>query len=143
MGADEVNTASRSAVPDDFAYFAATAALEGAGSTFHSTDGLYSRPLRPITRQSAQAFFTAMKWVPNDAQLWPYQRGDQFGGPGINNMPMEHTDALALRTFCKGNGGQEWCVAVRPEAGWVAIARDGWRIVEQTGPRGALVRLVR
>lgn len=143
MGADEVASGSRSNVPDDFAYFAAESALAGAGGTFHSTDGIFSRPLRPITKASAMAFFAAQQWVPVDAQLAPYQRGAADGGAGINNMPMEHTDALALRTFCKVVRGEEYCVVIRPASEWRAIPRDGWRVLDQSGPHGALVHLGR
>lgn len=143
MGCAEIASESRSNVPADFAYFAATAALEGAGSTFHAEDGIYSRLLGPIQRECAVAFFSAMDWVPVDAQLAPYQRGEEFGGPGIGNMPMDHTDVLALRTFCKQVAGVEYCVAIRPAVNWTATARDGWRILDQSGPRGALIRLVK
>ncbi len=143
MGAAETDSSSRSAQPDDFAYFAAESALAGAGGTFHSDSGVQSEALGSVQRLSARAFFDAMKWVPVDAQHWPYQRGDANGGPGIGNMPLEHTDALALRTFCKGNGSEEFCVAIRPTEGWSAIPRDGWRILDQSGPHGSLVHLGR
>lgn len=143
MGAAEVGSGSRSDQPDDFAYFAAESALAGAGGTFHSDAGIRSEPLGPVQRLSAVAFFAAQRWVPTSAQFWPYQRGDAFGGPGVGNMPLEHTDALALRTFCKGNGSEEWCDVIRPAAGWTATPRDGWRILDQSGPRGALVHLGR
>lgn len=149
MGADETKQpGKRSNNPDDFAYFAACAALMGAGATFHSTDGIQSQLLRPVQRACAVAFFDAFQYFPADAQLWPYQRGAANGGPGIGNMPLEHFDAEgahandgALRTFCKGDGATEYCVAIRPAPGWTARARDGWRIDRQKGPRGSFVRL--
>lgn len=143
MGAAETDSGSRSAQPDDFAYFAAESALAGAGGTFHSDSGVRSETLGSVQRLSARAFFDAMKWVPVEAQRGAYQRGEANGGPGINNMPLEHTDALALRTFCKLANGDEYCVVIRPDSSWVATPRDGWRILDQTGPHGALVHLGR
>lgn len=143
MGAAEVDSASRSAQPDDFAYFAAESALAGAGGTFHSDNGVRSERLGPVQLLSARAFFAAQQWVPVIAQFSPYQRGDAFGGPGVGNMPLEHTDATALRTFCKFANGDEYCVVIRPTNDWVAEPRDGWRILDQSGPHGALVHLGR
>lgn len=150
-GGDEVASASRSTDVDDFAYFAADTVLAGAGGTYHSSAGVTSTLWGPIQAAQATAFYAAQRWVPADAQLWPYQRGSADGGTGIGNMPMEHVDSEvpahasdgALRTFCKGNGSDEWCVAIRPGPAWTAQARDGWRIVDQSGPRGALVHLQR
>jgi hypothetical protein len=142
MGADEVDKpGSRSNVPDDFRYYAATAALMGAGATFHSTDGLNAALLRPVQYACAWEFFTAFLFVPPAAQIAPYQRGSEFGGPGVGNMPMEHVDVKALRTFCKQVDGVEYCVAIRPTADWQAVGRDGWRVVEE--PARGLVKLQR
>lgn len=143
MGADEIDTASRSAQPDDFGYYAAECALAGAGCTFHSSDGVQSARLRPIQKRSAIAFFAAEQWVPVDAQLAPYQRGDANGGDGVGGMPIEHFDAWALRTFCKQVGNEEYCVVIRPNRSWQLVPRNGWQVVGQSGPNGALIRLKR
>lgn len=148
MGASEADQPGRrSNISDDFAYFGATAALMSAGATFHSDAGIQSEPFGPRQRACAIAMFDAMKFIPADAQTRPYQRGVAEGGPGIGEMPLEHVDADggradgALRTFCRGDGAREWCVAIRPRPAWIARARDGWRIIEQ--PRRGLVRLGR
>jgi hypothetical protein len=130
---------SRSDNADDARYYAATAALMGAGSTFHSDDGIASRMLGPKQKTAAIAWFTAARWVPVSAQFAPYQRGSEFGGPGIGDMPLEHTDVLALRSFCKHADGSEWCVAIRPAPAWTAIPRRGCAVVAQ--PSRGLVQL--
>lgn len=131
----------RSTSADDAAYFAGVAALEGAGATFHSDAGVLSVAWGPVQRAAAVAFYAALRWVPAEAQAWPYQRGGDPGTAGVGNMPIDHDDALALRTFCKGDGGTEWCIAIRPTDTWRAIPRDRWQIADQ--PRRGFVRLVR
>lgn len=148
MGASEADQPGRrSSNPDDFAYFGATAALMSAGATFHSDAGIRSEPFGARQRACAIAMFQAMTFIPADAQTRPYQRGVAEGGTGIGEMPLEHVDADgrraegALRTFCRGDGAREWCVAIRPGPAWTARARGGWRIAEQ--PRRGLVKLLR
>ncbi len=142
MGASETDQPGRrSANPDDFAYWGALCGLQAAGCTFHSDAGMYAQPLGPVQKACAKAFFDAMAWVPTEALWWPYQRGDMGSEAGIGNMPILHDDAKALRTFCKGDGAHEWCVAIRPSATWTAVPRDGWRVVNE--PRRGLVYLER
>ncbi len=126
---------------EDMTQWGAVCGMHAVGCTFHSDGGIYAQPLGPVQQRLAGAFFTAMRWVPPEAQLWPYQRGEANGGAGIGDMPLEHTDALALRTWCKTAGGQSWCVAVKPTSAWRAQPRAGWRVVEE--PARGLVRLER
>ena len=82
--AEVANGDRRSDSVEDAAYFAATAALMGAGSTFHSDGGILSQLWGPVQAAAARAWFDAAKWVPVEAQLWPYQRGVtlDFSRPG-------------------------------------------------------------
>lgn len=126
---------------DDMRQWGAVCGLHAVGCTFHSDGGILAQPWGEVQQRLADAFFFGMRWVPPDAQVWPYQRGEANGGAGVGNMPLEHTDALALRTWCKTAGNQSWCVAVKPQPGWVARPRDGWRVLEE--PARGLVKLVR
>src|SRR5262249_45457575 len=133
MGAAEMtDPGRRDANPDNHAFYAAGAQMFGPGATFHCDDGVHSRtPLGAQQRACAERFFAALRWVPTEALLWPYQRGDEGSDAGVGNMPLIHHDAWSSRTYCKGNGAQEWCIAIQPTDQWEAIARDGWRIVSQ------------
>lgn len=140
-GAAEVDRpGSRYSNPDDFAWYAATAALEGMGATFHSDAGVLSQLLPPVQYAAAEAFFWALKWVPAEAQVAPYQRGGDAGTGGIGEMPIEHDDAQELRSFCKPVGGFEYCVQIRTSRAH-ATPRDGW--VVESEPRPGFVRLTR
>jgi hypothetical protein len=74
-----------------------------------------------------------MAAIPSEAQTWRYTRGL------LSDSPLEHDDALALRTFCHYTG-DAWCVVIRPTVAWTLRARGGWRA---TGPRGTVLRLTR
>jgi len=141
MGAAEVSDPGRrDANPDNHAWYASGAQMFGPGATFHCDDGIHSRtPMGPQQMACAKAFFEALRWTPKEALLWPYQRGDMGSEAGIGNMPILHDDAKASRTYCKGNGSQEWCIAIQCTDEWEAIARDGWRIVSQ--PRRGFIYL--
>lgn len=136
MGADEIDTGSRSSVAEDFFWFAATAQLFSAGATFHSSAGIATTAPGPKTAAAERAFFAGMDAVPVAAQLGAYTRGL------LDNCPLEHDDARALRTFCS-LGPTSTCVVIRPRDGWRAVARAGWRIVSATGPRGTVMEMRR
>lgn len=146
MGFAEVERpGARVTSPDDAAYGAATAALMGMGSCFHSDDGVAARLLGPVQKAAATEWFKAARWVPVEAQFSAYQRGGRGGGAGIGNMPIEHHDLdegvepAALRTFCKVVNGAEYCVRIRPVG--PNVPRDGWRVTDE--PRPGLVKLER
>lgn len=137
MGADEVAKAQRSNVPDDFASAAGVCGIQVPGGTFHSTDGLYSRLFRPVTKLCAQQWADALLWAGPYAQLGNYTAG-HLGG-----SPIAHSDATALRTFASIAGETAKVVVVRPSAEWTPIPQNGWRIVKQSGPHGAFLDMVR
>jgi hypothetical protein len=138
IGADEVDQpGKRSNVADDFYWYGAVTALMSAGATFHSTAGITASSPGPLTRAAAAAFFAGLSAVPLDAQTWAYTRGP------LPNCPLEHDDAMALRTFCKLGGADAVCVVIRPSPTWTAIPRNGWQITNVTGPRGSVLTLHR
>lgn len=145
-GADENSRGdSRSNIPEDFRWFAATCALFGDGATFHSSDGILTQKFRNVTRQCAIEFFKGLNFPPLRAQNSPYQRGGFGGGSGVGNMPIEHHDLdesqepKALRTFCKEVDNEEYCVRLRPVGN--TVTRDNWNIIEE--PEKGLVKLGR
>lgn len=138
MGADEtLKPWSRSNVPDDFFDYGATAALNSAGATFHATDLVYGRVPGPIQQQCAEAFVAGLHSVSLEAPLGNYTRGY------LSECPLEHDDATALRTFARILGNRAVCAAVRPTSAWRAVARNGWRIIQQLGPSDRVVYLER
>lgn len=143
MGFGLANTRWKNA--DDAAFYAATAQLMGAGSTYHCDQCVASVLLTDIQLEAAQAWVWGANFPPVEAQLSGYQRGGDCGSAGIGAMPIEHCDletgapSRALRSFCKYAFGQEWCVRIRPVG--PTIARDGWRITSE--PRLGFVTLTR
>lgn len=130
----------RSATPLDFRQWGVVCTLQSAGCLFHSDNGVQSIALSPIQAASARAYFEGARWPPQAAQTWPYQRGDQGNEAGIGNMPVMHDDSLELRSYCKGQGGQEWCVQIRTRRPR-AMPRDGWTVLSEPFP--GLVKLGR
>lgn len=138
MGANEVNEPGRrSNVADDFYWFAATAAIMGAGTTFHSEAGLTSAEPGPYQAAAERAFAAGLRSVDPVAQLGQYTRG------GLTNVPLAHGDDRALRAFCSLQGPRADCIVIRPAGNWIAEAINGWRIVSQEGPRGTRIVLQR
>ncbi len=102
--------------------------------------------LQPATLRRARPVVALRRVLRSPAVGVSADRADQLNQGRhaldyIGDMPLEHTDALALRTWCKTSGGQSWCVAVKPKSGWRAQPRAGWRVVEE--PARGLVRLER
>ena len=137
--ADVAEPGRRDNDPDNFAWYASGAQMFGPGATFHCESGIHSRtPVTSVERDCATAFFWALHWTPADALLQPYQRGDMGSEVGIGNMPILHDDALESRSYCKGNGSQEWCIQIQTTREH-ATPRDGWRVVSE--PRRGFVYL--
>jgi hypothetical protein len=141
-GAAEVADGDRRSVtPEDFAWYAATAALEGAGATFHSSAGIDSAPLGPVQTACALAFFEALRWVPAEAQIAPYARGDAAGPCSwVGEAFVQHHDSLELRSFGKGIGDRAWAVQIRTKRAHATSCPD-WRIVAE--PQRGFVELAR
>ncbi len=138
MGADEVDIpGKRSATPNDFYDYAAVSMLLAAGATFHSSDGITSVLFRPITQTCANSFYAGLNVIPTNVMLGTYTRGP------LGDCPIQHNDALALRTFARFTDHNAVCVVVRPQPGWVAIAQAGWTIVSSAGPGGRVVFLTK
>ena len=138
MGAAEVGVPGRrSHVAEDFFDFAAGCALHASGCTFHSDAGLTASLPGPNQARARDYFFDALREIPPVVAQWSYTRG------GLADNPLEHDDAMTLRTFCQVSGNMAVCQAVRPQAGWRAVSRGDWRIVRQAGPGGRLIFLGR
>lgn len=143
--AEEIDPGRRVTSADDAAFFAGVAQQMGAGSTFHSNDGIASLPLRPVQKAAAQAWFWAARWVPVEAQFASYHRGSAGGGSWTPiDGPITHFDlgengTGALRSYNKHVAGFEYAVAIRPEGGWSARPRRGCVVVDE--PRRGFVKL--
>jgi hypothetical protein len=124
MGAaEQAIDGKRDTEPRNFADYAATAQLEGAGSTFHSDSGILSRPLQPVQRSCAVAFFAAAAWVPPLCQVEPFMRGEERGdggchwtyAPGEAPAPCHHSDDIELRSYGKIIEPQCWVTQVKTQ----------------------------
>lgn len=120
MGAAEVFIdGKRDTNPRNFADYAATAQLEGAGSTFHSDSGILARPLQPVQRACAQAFFSAAAWVPPQTQIEPFMRGAVgcpccwTHAPGDADSPCQHDDNIETRSYGKILEPRVWVTQVQ------------------------------
>jgi hypothetical protein len=69
--------------------------------------------MKPRSRRAAEACWTAARWVPVEAQTWPYMRRGQGGCDGIGEMPYEHDDRQEFRSFAKAHDGRAWGVQIR------------------------------
>ncbi len=131
---------------DDARVYAAGCQMFGAGSTFHSDDGVSSRLLGPEQKKAAVAWLQGAMWMPVEAQFAEYQRGGFGGGPGFGNMPINHHDLdesvepRALRTYAKRAEGVENCVAIRRSAGWFPEMLRGCTLINEWFPGLAKVR---
>jgi hypothetical protein len=128
-------TANASDVGD---YFAA-AELLSAGACLHGDGSTLQRCIvpGPKAQQCAEYARQARLAIPADAQLGEYTRGP------LDACPIEHSDSLALRTFAMIRGNIATVVVVRPQPGWVATPRNGWRIEHVGGPNGHILQMVR
>ena len=123
--AEAAREGERSTSADEAAWFAAAAALAGAGATFHSDAGVASQRLGPAQKAAASAWFAGASWVPAAAQM----------APRANDLLPDG----ARETICKRADGFSWCVAAKPDATWRPRPRNGCRVIEE--PRRGLVKL--
>jgi hypothetical protein len=150
MGAAEVAIdGKRDTDPGNFADAAAVGQLEGAGSTFHSDSGILSRPLQPIQRSCAVAFFQAAAWVPAQTQIELFMRGEEQGDGGCHwtYAPLDapaichHSDDLETRSYGKIIEPQCWVTQVQTQRSQ-PTACAGWQ-ADQSGPSQGLTRFRR
>lgn len=124
----------RSTSTNDFFDAGACAALQTAGATFHSDNGIQSQLFEPTTRTCAAAFLAGMNSIPPVAQTWKYTRG------GLSECPVVHDDALAVRTFVQYTDQEAWGVAIQPKPKWRLTPLRG-RLTEVLGDRGNVFHL--
>lgn len=140
VGAGEVLIPwSRSNVPSDFFDYAATAALNSAGATFHFEDGIFARLPGPVQQACAERFVAGLNAIDIEAPYGSYTRG------GLSTCPIEHDDVTALRTFGRITGNKAEVVVVRPTLYQASnrVPVNGWRIVGIEGDRNNIVHLER
>lgn len=131
---------------DDARTYAAGCQMFGAGSTFHSDDGVISKTLGPNQLRAAQEWFKAAIWMPVEAQFAGYQRGCEGGGPCVGDMPIDHHDlhenhpVRSLRTYAKRAQGLEFCVGIRRADSWFVSLLRGCSLVAEDFPGLARVR---
>lgn len=119
--ADQAISGKRANNPNWFREYGAGAGLFANGGTFHSNDGIATRPWSEIQRAAAVQFATGVVSLPGDVSLWSYNRG------GLGGMPIAHDDNLALRTFAKMTGGLSYVVVVQPQPEWKLIETNGFQ----------------
>jgi hypothetical protein len=148
MGASEVwQEGKRDTNPRNFADYAAVAQLVGAGSTFHSDSGILARPLQPIQRECAEAFFAAADWVPSPAQIEIFNRGGTVPGcnwthaPGDAESPCQHDDSIEVRSYGKILEPFYYVSQVQTKRDQPK-ACAGWQ-ADQSGPSTGLTRFRR
>jgi hypothetical protein len=133
--------------PNMFADYAATAQLEGGGSTMHTEAGINGTLLPPVQTSCAVAFFAAAAWVPPQCQIEPFMRG-QIGNPclwthapGDVPGPCQHDDSIETRSYGKIIEPQCWVTQVQTQRSQ-PTACAGWQ-ADQSGPSQGLTRFRR
>lgn len=123
----------------DVADYFATAELFSAGACLHGDGSELQRCIVPDDRttQLALAAKAGREAVPVDAQLGSYTRGY------LDDCPLVHDDAKALRTFGMIQGDRATMVVVRPTADWRLETRAGWKVSEQRGLDGHVILVTR
>jgi hypothetical protein len=141
--ADDLAGRQRSNIANDFFWYVANAAINGAGSTFHCDAGLLGLAPPPGGDQQKCAEASALAWSSISPE---YQRG-HYTRSGLPDLPIvfeEHYfPEQTSRIYGRILGDRAVCVAIKPNAGWVPKASPGWVIAETIGPMGSLVLLVR
>lgn len=126
---------------EGYAQYMALAQQQGAGSTFHSQDGLNAQLLGETQKRCAVQAFAAAKWMPPAAQTWGYNRGG--GTPGchwLGESLVEHDDSIELRSFGAVSGDFGWIVQAGTQREHAA-ACSPWQIAEEFS-RG-IIRVMR
>jgi hypothetical protein len=139
MGIAEVAVPGRRTTdPQMCADFYAVAELFGCGSTILADALSHSGELPGATAQACcEAIAESWASIPANALLGTYKDG------GNNNLPIEHDDAFAVRTYGMAFEHEATCVVVGKKSGWTAIAREGWEIVSVSGYGDNIVKLTK
>lgn len=128
MGAYEIAIPGRRDTdPNHFYWFAAIAMLLGAGATFHSEDGIFSRVWAATQQACASAFYSAINAVPEAVMGGTYTRS------GLADLPIQYNND-ALRIYARYTAHDACCVVAAPTAGYTLVAINGWTVVSSTGP---------
>lgn len=141
--ADQLAGRQRSNIPQDFFWYHANAHINGAGSTFHCDAGLYSELPPPDGDQQKCAEAAGLAWasIDPDFQTGSYTRS------GLADLPIvweeEFFPEQTSRIYGRILGDRAVCVAIKPNAGWVPKAANGWTIAQTVGYMNSLVLLVR
>lgn len=148
MGCAEVFIdGKRDTNPRNFADYAATAQLEGAGATFHSDAGINGEVFGPVTAACAKAWFAAAAWVPPQAQLEQFLRGQVntpcmwTHAPGDEPGPCQHDDSIEIRSYGKIIGSECWVTQVQTQRASPTVC-GGWAI-DSVGPSTGLTKFRR
>jgi hypothetical protein len=104
----------------DFYEYAASCGLMGAGATFHSESGKYSRPLSQEEISCKDKFLEGLNMYPLDAANGSYRKIEEPG-----NEPGGPTETS--RTYVVGN------YAIRIHQRGFEFPEDGWTSMDNTG----------
>jgi hypothetical protein len=118
--ADVANPGKRASDPNLFRQYGAASVLFGSGATFHSNDGVATRPFSATQKAAQVAFSVGVNAIPASVSTWRYNRG------GLSGMPIAHSDELALRTFAKMQGPVAYVVVIGRQPGWRLILENGY-----------------
>jgi hypothetical protein len=141
--ADQLAGRQRSNIPQDHFWYHANARINGAGSTFHSDNGLQAELPPKGGDQQKCGDATALAWASIEPE---YQTGD-YTRSGLTNCPLVFNAAQfpeqTSRIYARLLGDRAVAVAIKPTADWTPAAAPGWRIVSTVGPQASLVHLER
>jgi hypothetical protein len=129
----------QNATPRQYADYTATGELYAGGTCLHG-DGATLQRCQIPDDQSVPDAVAAVRGDPPPADLaevGTYTRG------GLPDCPIEHDDALSLRTFASLAGTRATAVVVSPKPSWKLQPTGGWRIARQYGYEGNTIDLER
>lgn len=146
MGTAEAAQAAgrqRSTHDPDFFWYHANAHINGSGSTVHGDFGLEAVVPNPSGDQERCVSACALAWGNIDPA---FQHGSYTRG-GLPDLPLKWEEHFfpeqTSRIYGRILGNRAVAVGIKPNAGWVPEAVNGWRIVKTVGPQDSLVLLER
>lgn len=123
VGDEPKKIRSNELTPSDCADYSAVADLLAAGSTIHTQSlGIDGFVPNGLEQACCEAWASSWRSVPSYAQLGQYTAGH------LADCPIEHNDAMALRTYARLHENRATVVVVRPGLTWDLQARPGWRV---------------